>query len=230
MNISSIFSNNASIKIKALRTAALLCGLAYGTSLAFDLLPERKYTAQQQEKLDNIFHDSLDVDAIHYKVSAISDFLIESNHSDAYTLGDTIHFHSRFYNAETDPFQIGSWVFLHEHVHVWHNQNCAVREHTIFNAIADGLSGEKHNEAMPYTYTLDAKKDLSDYNHEQQASIIADYYRINDGQHPVYLDPNQDYKRDAHLYGKVLKHFLNEPSYIQNHCQNIPYAEPRLNG
>tara|TARA_R110002126_G_scaffold13118_7_gene57331 strand:- start:240547 stop:241233 length:687 start_codon:yes stop_codon:yes gene_type:complete len=228
MDLSTIFKHSAPLYVKCIRSAALVSAFFYGAFTAVDMLPEQDYTPEQKVTLAHVFNDSLDVNVIQYKVSAASDFLIKYNQADAYTIGNTVHLHSRYADPDSDPLEVGSWIFLHEHAHVWQNQNCNVRQHSFFNALADSVSGKKHNDNTGYMYMLDAEKDLSDYNHEQQASMIADYFRIKAGLSPVWLNFNQDHKRDIGLYEKVLERFLDNPSYIQNHCDNIAYAQPQI--
>lgn len=56
-------------------------------------------------------------------------------------------------------------TFIHEMGHVWqHQRGMWVRLRGLFSGVAD------------YTYRLDGKKKLKEYNMEQQASIIADYW------------------------------------------------------
>jgi hypothetical protein len=224
----NLFKRNAPLATKFARSAALVISIIYGASSAIDFLPEEEYSAEQKQTLSAVFQDSLDISVIHYKVSAISDYIIEKDHSDALTLGNTIHLHSRFTKKESDPYNVGPWLFVHENAHIWQNQNCNVRKHSLFNALADSFADSQHNDNIHYSYKLDENKDLSDYNHEQQASIIADYSRIKGGEHPVWLDINQNHKRDMHLYEAVLKRFHQDPSYIKAHCENIPYSQPQI--
>lgn len=224
----TLFKRDAPLSIKCARSAALVFTLLAAGGLTIDFLPEEEYSAEQKQTLSAVFQDSLDISVIHYKVSAVSDYIIEKNHSDAFTLGNTIYFHSRFTKKEADPYNVGSWIFVHENAHIWQNQNCNVRKHSLFNAVADGFTDSQHNDNIPYRYKLDEDKDLSDYNHEQQASIIADYSRIKGGEHPVWLDMNQNHKQDMHLYEAVLKRLHQDPSYIQGHCENIPYSQPQI--
>ena len=70
-----------------------------------------------------------------------------------------------------------------------------------------------------YKYHLDADKDLLDYNHEAQASIIADYYNFQAGKSTDF-DQNEytsPTKKDA-LYKAVLSNFIQDPKYIRQHC------------
>ena len=218
MRLFSVFNSKQPLRVKILRDVGLFFGLILGLQYSVDLLPDGQYTPEQKQMLNDVFKEALDIDSIRYKKSKVSDYIVEKHQSDAFAIGNTVHMHSRF-NDEGNP--VGSWVFLHEHVHIWQNQNCNVEIPSFLNIVYKGITKQEAKKRLPYFYTLDANKDLSDYNVEQQANMIADYWRIKDGEHPVYLDLNQNYKKSVELYQSVLARFLEDPSYIQNHCQNI---------
>lgn len=65
--------------------------------------------------------------------------------------------------------------FIHEMAHVWQHQNRVLRVRTsaVRLMIRHGF-----RYAHAYRYTLAPMRDLLDYNLEQQATIIEDYYRV----------------------------------------------------
>ena len=72
-------------------------------------------------------------------------------------------------NASTQGF------FIHEMGHVWQYQNSILN--VIFSALLEQIEhGFDYNKAYPYL--LDANKTLTDYDIEQQASILEDYFRV----------------------------------------------------
>ena len=73
-----------------------------------------------------------------------------------------------------------------------------------------------------YPYVLDASKDLTDYNLEQQAAIVEDYYRLTTlGLQPRRArapyrrgcSPNHPPAWSRALYASVLRRFLSDPTY-----------------
>ncbi|TAL32485.1 MAG: hypothetical protein EPN97_09960 [Alphaproteobacteria bacterium] len=70
-----------------------------------------------------------------------------------------------------------SSTFIHELTHVWQFQHglagAAVK--TAEDVVTNGLNYDK-----TYTYKLDPKKDLMDYNVEQQANIVAEYFGMKE--------------------------------------------------
>jgi hypothetical protein len=71
------------------------------------------------------------------------------------------------------------WIFVHEMTHVWqsyHGNNnvwCAVK-----------LWWKYSDYAGAYDYNLDDNEGLRDYNMEQQASIVADYWFVTENKTP----------------------------------------------
>jgi len=221
-----IFNKNARGPIKALHYAAYTALALYGASLAFDYATQAEYTDVQKETLTTVFQDSLDIDAITFRKSKVTDYMIEKLGAEAFALGNAMHMHTRY--EENDPLNITPWHFIHENVHIWQHQHCDTQAPTLLYALAHDIYNEyagqdapEERQHVPYFYRLTEDRDLSDYNREQQASLIADYFRILDGGYPIYLDINQNYKRDMHLYESTLKNFLENPSYIQHKCENI---------
>jgi hypothetical protein len=226
MTLSSLFAKDASKTVKALRYSAYTALALYGASLAFDYATETEYTDAQKETLSTVFQDSLDVGAISFRKSKLTDYMIESIGSEAFALGNAMHMHTRY--EENDPLNITPWHFIHENAHIWQHQHCDTQAPTLLYALTHdmlnahfGEDNPDERQHVPYSYRLTEDRDLSDYNREQQASLIADYFRILDGGYPIYLDINQNYKRDMHLYESTLKNFLDNPSYIQTKCENI---------
>jgi hypothetical protein len=72
-------------------------------------------------------------------------------------------------NAETQGF------FIHEMAHVWQHQNGIL--HVVLSAVLEQIQHDFDYEKA-YPYMLDANKTLTDYDIEQQASILEDYFRV----------------------------------------------------
>jgi hypothetical protein len=88
----------------------------------------------------------------------------------AVTLENTIHFPGNGYQADFSKADLStqSWL-VHEVGHVYQYQNN--QNYSWIKAAAEGLRSDT------YDYTLDANKPFTDYRYEQQASILADYYK-----------------------------------------------------
>lgn len=116
--------------------------------------------------------------------------------------------------------------FVHEMVHVWQYQNGILPAGVIGSAILETI-GTGGDYSSIYPYVLDATRDLTDYNLEQQAAIVEDYYRLT----RLGLQPRRatlPYSRTCgatrpaatptrRLYETVLRKFLRDPTYGHAH-------------
>lgn len=100
--------------------------------------------------------------------------------------------------------------------HVWQFQ----RRHNVF---IDGMKKQMDYYILgkdPYSYNLDTTKKLSDYNLEQQADIIADYYSAFNfqsvsGEQPCF---SHSYKsNERHKYIKIMFDFLKDPKDVSSY-------------
>ena len=109
------------------------------------------------------------------------------------THGNTITMSDEHYRSDystlpyIDPLMA---VALHEMSHVWQGQNCP-------ETIERGL------DATAYSYDPLGGYDLLDYNTEQQADIIADFYTGQAGAE------KNDY---------ILQSFIKDPTYVRRSC------------
>lgn len=111
--------------------------------------------------------------------------------------------------------------FIHEMVHVWQYQIGVFSTGVIGAAIWEMIT-EGFDYASAYPYVLNVSRDLTDYDLEQQASIIEDYFRLT----RLSLEPRRarlPYQRVSRedppgtptraRYEKVLSKFLRDPTY-----------------
>lgn len=117
------------------------------------------------------------------------------------------------YSAEDT---IGQSLFIHEMTHVWQYQN------KVLNPIPTAAKlavRHKFNYSAAYAYTLDEDKDLLDYNMEQQATIVQDYFTMKtDGYYYDWwgrCENDCSDREKLRLFEKVLEKFLAEPGYAK---------------
>lgn len=93
-------------------------------------------------------------------------------------------------------------LFIHEMTHVWQYQNKIL--HPVAAAAALGLQ-HKFNYGSAYAYCAEDGKDLLDYNMEQQACIVADFF----------LRRSCGDKEGCKGLEKILARFLANPGYAR---------------
>ena len=123
-----------------------------------------------------------------------------------YAHGSAYHDDYSRENASTQGF------YIHEMAHVWQRQNDVLN--IIWSAISEQIShGFDYSRAYPYT--LEADKTLTDYDIEQQASIIEDYFRVVKRGIPFRENRIQNggnREERVRLLRAVLADFLTDPS------------------
>lgn len=106
--------------------------------------------------------------------------------------------------------------FIHEMAHVWQYQNKVLNP--IMAAIGE-MFEHLFDYGESYKYTLSTGKDLIEYDIEQQAAIIADYFLTTKGYPPTYIRnhmQNRGTKEEKIvLLKQVLKNFIANPSYAK---------------
>lgn len=120
------------------------------------------------------------------------------------------------YSRESDQWQ---GHFIHEMTHVWQQQN------GVLNPVAEAVRLSLKfgfNYGAAYDYRLDPVKDLLDYNMEQQASLVQDYFLLKiRGQHG-HSGHCKNICSDADkiaLMEKTLARFLQSPAYARKTAQ-----------
>lgn len=120
--------------------------------------------------------------------------------------------------------------FIHEMTHVWQYQNKVLKP--IVAAVELNFR-HAFNYMAAYDYTLDARKDLLDYNMEQQASIVQDYFITKTAGHPAHRGhcKNACTPDDKiNLFEKVLDKFLHNPHYARQADFPATFRKPKPPG
>ena len=122
----------------------------------------------------------------------------------------------------------GKGFLIHELVHVWQYQL------NILNPITAAISenfAHAFDYSRAYRYTLDKQKDILDYDIEQQAAIIEDYYLIyKTGLSPVrgHMQNTLADAKNNQLFQSVRAKFLLNPSFARHiiECKKKSYGPP----
>lgn len=203
---------------KAVRTGlltllAIPLALPLLTSLAA-FLPGRDMSDAEKALLRPIFKNAVQYDRVKVHQSAVADSILQLSGSDALAVGNTVIVKQ----APAEDWREPDYEMVHEFSHVWRDQNCGdtlianLRE--VFSSVLPG-----NGAFSRYDYALEDGKKLEDYGVEQQASIIADYYRMKKGSGPYYITNQIARGQDAMpLYKAVLVDFLKDPAYLSQVC------------
>ena len=177
-----------------------------------DVLPHRGLTDGEKSMLWPIFRDGIDYDAVQ---------IIHAAHpfqpSDAY-MAPRGHIYAPGHLfkedwAGPDVSAVSRAELVHEMTHVWQFANGV----DILVEGVEQLIANRGSYAKAYRYELRPNKDLVDYNIEQQAAILEDYYRIRyEGLHPVELgNQNLSIVSRERLYDSVLAEFFHDARYAR---------------
>lgn len=161
-----------------------------------------------------VFGDSIDYAAVYVSDQKFGgmDFLPEGT---AMAPNGNLFMPGCYHDDYAQESVLRQSLFIHEMTHVWQYQNKVLAP--IIEAAKLNVK-HKFNYMAAYNYTLDEKKDLLDYNMEQQASIVQDYFVLkNSGQYSFWgnCENSCGDAEKKRLFEKVLEKFLAAPGYAR---------------
>jgi hypothetical protein len=171
--------------------------------------PNRALTADERALLKPIFRDGIDYDHVRV-INASFPFQPDNVYM---TPRGHVYAPGRLYREDfAHESAYLRAIFVHEMTHVWQHSNG-------MDLIAEGFVQFRKYEGQyekAYAYLLENSRDLVDYGMEQQASIVQDYYLINENQSPESLENHglNPHDRNA-LYTAVLGQFLVDARYAR---------------
>jgi len=177
---------------------------------------QRALTEREREVLAPLFGEALDLEVIR----VIQDKYVPFQGDDTYMTPENdvyapgVLYLDDFFAREVEPYAASTLV--HEVTHAWQHQSGL--DLIAAGAITFAATGGDYQAAYPYR--LDPKKDLTEYNVEQQASIVEDWYLITLRQTAPYsliVDDwaNPDWPAIWEGYRGVLKRFFADPLYAR---------------
>ncbi|APG20696.1 UNVERIFIED_ORG: hypothetical protein J2806_005092 [Kosakonia oryzae] len=165
----------------------------------------RPLTAGEIRMIKPLFKDAINYSAVKVYNGEYLPFGLQDNRT-AMTPNGYMYYPGDLFQEDFSFGFVGNMaLFVHEMGHVWqHQMGANVRTRGLFSWAAS------------YEYSLPEEKDLADYNLEQQASIIADYYILTKFGVNVFVDQSTfkgiigpDLKNK---YENTLKYFLASPA------------------
>src|SRR5467141_793725 len=140
------------------------------------VMPRRKITAGERSLLRRVFEETLP----YAKLDVATNDHNIGGKTNSITPEDVPYLSTEIRCEDFDgPSVLKSYqgTFIHEFVHVWQHYHGV---HKLLGAAWQYVRhGGDYDEA--YWYDLADSNDLTDYNLEQQAAIIEDFWRINNG-------------------------------------------------
>ena len=209
-------------------TFIVLMGIRYAFRLRHErdlTMSERILTSNEIALAKKVFKNS-----INYKEVKIHDnkYIVFQPNNSGMTPNGEIYVsgvYKKDYSSQSASMQA---FFIHEMVHVWQYQLKILSPVTA--AITESI---KHffDYSKAYEYTLDGTKDLLDYNIEQQASIVEDYFRISIAGislNPGRLQNDEGSIKNKAKYMLVLAKFLANPKYATHTivCKTNKFGHP----
>lgn len=176
----------------------------------------RPLTSGEVALAKSVFGDSVD-----YSTVKISDGKFVGFHPEGTAMAPNgnLYMYGCYHADYSQQSVMTQSLFIHEMTHVWQYQN------KILAPIAEAVKlniKHKFNYTAAYNYTLDGKKDLLDYNMEQQASIVQDYFMLKICGMQGHRGHCQNICSDRAkitLLEKTLAKFLQNPSYAANEAK-----------
>jgi hypothetical protein len=134
-------------------------------------MPTRGLTLGELQVLDFVFSDTVDFERHEITTNDANIGGVDNS----VTYGDTPHYSNHIWCADFSAPGAETWIFVHEFGHVWqYYYGVKPINGWIYGVIKHGSDYEKN-----YPYDLTSSTRFKDYNIEQQASIVADYWAVS---------------------------------------------------
>jgi len=140
-------------------------------------MPTRGLTGGEMAILKFVFGDTL----LQYKLITTND-ANRGGADNSITYTDIPHYSNQIWCPDFSANTADTWTFVHEFGHVWQFR---YGTHPVSGWVRNVM---RHpvNYGLNYYYDLMKSDDYYDYNIEQQASIVADYWAVSVSKSAVY--------------------------------------------
>lgn len=142
---------------------------------------EHRLNGPEKSLLYTVFKSTLPYDRIVCKINTAN----VGGVSNSITPTGTPYFSSKVYCGDFSKDSVSAdikWVFFHEMTHVWQYYH---RTNVLTSAVGIAIVTRGDYESG-YPYSLRPARQLSGFNIEQQAAIVADYWIMTQSGMPVY--------------------------------------------
>lgn len=208
--------------VKIIRPVVVATAILFGANhFIVPNLPGRSLTPGERTMLSETFNDSVDYTKVRVHHSKVGDFVRTVSRAQMITYGSLVITDTATpdYSAPDVGF-MPRYSFTHEMAHVWQNQN-GVSEKFSQLVARQKIKIPGAEQISTYQYRLKGARDLTDFNVEQQASIVTDYNFLvkppevfkKDVQSPLDADAFASAEQRKTAYETTLKKFLADPAY-----------------
>jgi hypothetical protein len=151
---------------------------------------QHKLNVNERQLLSTVFKQTLPYDSIVCKVNTLK----TGPKGNSITIAGTPHFDAEIYCGDfSEPSVLKNEnykvsIFFHEMTHVWQYFHGI----SVWRSAAQVLFDYHFKYGEGYPYSLRSGRKFLQFNIEQQASIVEDYWRLTQSQPPPYVntDPN----------------------------------------
>jgi len=133
-------------------------------------MPTRGLTGGERKILKFVFGDTLN----EYSLITTND-ANRGGVDNSITYSDIPHYSKKIWCPDFSVLNAATWTFVHEFGHVWQYRYAT---HPVSGWIQNVMRHPVNYE-LNYYYDLMATDDFYDFNIEQQASIVADYWSVS---------------------------------------------------
>jgi len=134
-------------------------------------MPTRGLTIGEKKILKFVFGDTL-----RYETQKIT--TNDANRgcvNNSITYRDIPHYSTQIWRPDFSVLTADTWTFVHEFGHVWQYKYATPP----MNGFLENVMRHPFDYDLNYPYDLMKSTDFYDYNIEQQASIVADYWAVS---------------------------------------------------
>jgi hypothetical protein len=143
-----------------------------------DIMPTRNLTEGEKKILKFVFGDTL-----WYNSQRITTNDEDRGGADnSITYRDIPHYSKQIWCPDFSVKTADTWTFVHEFGHVWQYKYATPP----MSGFIENVMRHPVNYDLNYPYDLMKSTDFYDYNIEQQASIVADYWAVSVLYQPKY--------------------------------------------
>jgi hypothetical protein len=142
-----------------------------------EIMPRRHITAGERQLLRSVFQDTLPYEGLEVDTND-GNWGGEKN---SITPEEIPHFATGIFCSDFSASTVNNNIkttFIHEFMHVWQFYHGV---HKVLGFLSQAIR-HPTDYGKAYPYDLSDSNDLLDFNFEQQAAIIADYWRLNEGE------------------------------------------------